>query len=413
MILPAVQTRPTLLDLYRPDLRANPYPLYETLRKNDPVYWDDAMQAWLLTSYDHVSRALSDGRFGHGRSVVPPYVTTNEQSLLQQTAEIVGNFLTTMDPPEHTRLRSLAHQAFTPRKVEALHSFVEKVTNDLLDRVEPTGVMDAIGEFAFPLTATIIAHILGVPVEDQGSFKKWSETIIRFVEGMSDDHQLVVATAQVASEVKEYFGMLLRERRARPKDDLLSAFLGTEEHSQGMTEAEIIGNAVFLLVAGHETTKNLVGNGLMALFANQSELEHLRSRPELLPNAVEELLRFTAPFQFFSRTSREDVSIGGKMIRRGQRVFLIMAAANRDPARFPDPDKLDLSRTDNHHLSFGKGIHFCLGAHLARVEAQIGFGTLLRRMPSLHLAQDPQTIEYYPHVIIRGPKALSVQFGDN
>jgi len=413
MTIPTSQDELSLINLYRPELRANPYPLYEALRTNDPVYWDESMQAWLLTSYDDAQFALSDRRFGHERSVLPPYVTPQEREMLQQTAELVENFLTAMDPPEHTRLRSLAHTAFTPMMVKQLHSFIEQVVDDVLDQVEPKGVMDAMGDFAFPLTATIIAHVLGVPAEDKYRFTHWSTTIIRFVEAMIHDHQLLMETVQVISEIKEYFHGLIVERRVCPQSDLLTAFLRTEDQSRGITEAEIIANATFLLIAGHETTKNLIGNGLIALFAHPNELARLQSNPELVPSAVEELLRFDAPFQFFSRTAKEDLSIGGKTIKRGQRVLPIMAAANRDPARFPNPNELNLSRTDNHHLSFGKGIHFCLGAPLARVETQIALSTLLRRMPSLQLAQDPATFEFYPHVIIRGPKALSVRFANN
>jgi len=412
MTVPSMQNGLGLIDLYRSELRANPYPLYDALRANDPVYWDESMRAWLLTSYDDAQFALSDRRFGHQRSVMPPYATAQEQEMLKQTAELVENFLTAKDPPEHTRLRSLAHSAFEPLMVKQLHSFIEKVANNLLDRVEPRGEMDAVRDYAFPLTATIISHILGVPAVDQDRFTHWSTSVIRFVEAMIHDHQLMVETVQVVSEVKEYFHGLITERRICPQADLLTAFLNTEDQSRSMSEAEIIANATFLLIAGHETTKNLIGNGLIALFAQPDELQRLQSNPELVPSAIEELLRFDAPFQFFSRTALEDTPIRAKIIRKGQRVIPIMAAANRDPSRFAKPNSLDLSRKDNHHLSFGFGIHFCLGAYLARLETQIAFGTLLRRMPSLHLAQDAATIEYLPHVIIRGPKALSVRFAD-
>lgn len=318
------------------------------------------------------------------------------------------------DPPTHTRLRGLVHKAFTPRMIETLREHIEAITEDLLDRVQDAGSMDVIADLATPLPVKVIAEMLGVPLDDQETFRRWSRDLAGTLEflpvGGHDD--LYDRATQAAIEFDAYFRKLAAERRQSPQDDLLTALVQAEDGGETLTEDELVATCSLLLIAGHETTVNLIGNGTLALMRHRDQWDKLTAElphnPGLIRSTVEELLRYDSPVQMTSRWIVEDFDFEGHKFRKGQQVAMLFGAANRDPQRFDHPNDLDVTREDNKHLAFGNGIHFCLGAPLARVEGQIGTAALARRMPDLHLTdEEPEHRDTY---VLRGLKALHVRF---
>jgi cytochrome P450 len=387
------------LDITDPDFIADPYPTYRRLREKAPVH-KSAAGFWVLMRYDDVMAVLRDPRFG--KEAV--------QKLVQARSGVPAADLSmlTRDPPDHTRLRGLIANVFTPRVVEAQRPHIERLVNDLIDRVEGIGRMDLIEEFAYPLPITMICELLGIPFDSREVFKQWNIDIARGLDAVFLVPEVAQTAAAARAALSGYFRSLVAERRKAPRDDLLSALLAVEQAGDKLSEDELIATCNLLLVAGHETTVNLIGNGTLALLRNPSELRRLRESPSLIGSAVEELLRYDSPVQRTARMADEDVLINGQAIPGGEVVTLFTGAANRDPARFRDPDRLDLARPDNRHASFSQGIHFCLGAPLARAEGQIAFATLARRLPKLALAVDNP--EYRAGVTLRGLKALPVVF---
>jgi cytochrome P450 len=301
-------------------------------------------------------------------------------------------------------------KAFTPRVVEGLRPHIQEIVDGLLARVEGAGSMDLIEEFAYPLPVIVICEMLGVPVEDHERFKGWSLDIARGLDAIMLPPESEVARRSVTSRraLADYFRALIAKRRASPRRDLLSALIAAEEAGDKLSEDELLSTCVLLLIAGHETTVNLIGNGTLALLRNPGELQRLRENPGLIASAVEELLRYDGPVQRTARTPTEDVTLGGRTIPKGEIVMPFIGAADRDPAQFPDPDRLDLTRSDNRHIAFGWGIHFCLGAPLARVEGQIAINTLIKRFPNLAVAvEQPQ---YRQSLTLRGLTTLPVTF---
>jgi pimeloyl-[acyl-carrier protein] synthase len=314
------------------------------------------------------------------------------------------------DPPDHTRLRSLVNRAFTPRVIEGMRGQIQAVVDRLLDQVERRGHMDVIADLAYPLPVTVICDMLGVPVGDHEQMRDWSSDIIRSLDaiGIPSDDSVVERGRVGRRGIADYFRALLPERRRHPRADLLSSLIAVEEQGDRLTEGELLATCVLLFIAGHETTVNLIGNGLLALLRHPEELERLRSEPALIGSAVEELLRFDSPVQRTARITNAEVEVGGKTLPPGAFVVTAIGAANRDPRHFPDPDRLDIGRSENRHIAFGFGIHFCLGAPLARVEGQLALGTLMRRMPKLRLASPD--LEWRESSTLRGLKALPVEF---
>jgi cytochrome P450 len=314
------------------------------------------------------------------------------------------------DPPDHTRLRALVSKAFTPRAVEAMRPRIQEIVNELLDRVVPTGTMDIIADLAYPLPVTVICEMLGVPVPDQGPIRQWSTDLARSLDavGLPGDPEIAARGTQARHALGEYFRGLIPERRQHPRSDLLSALIAAEEAGDRLTESELLAMCVLLFVAGHETTVNLIGNGVLALLNHPGELRRLQEDPTLTPSAVEELLRYDSPVQRTARIPSTEVEIDGRKIKPGAVVVAAIGAANRDPTKFVDPDRLDLGRRDNRHVSFGFGIHACLGAPLARLEAQVAIGTLARQVPRLRLATD--RLEWRESSTLRGLKTLPVAF---
>jgi cytochrome P450 len=406
-------TAPTLAsldrDLAAPEFAANPYPVYHRLREEAPVFWSESQGAWLLTRYDDVLDSLRNPRgfSSRGRfSAVLERVPEETRPTFRPLEDHFSVGLLGSDPPDHTRLRGLINRAFTPRVVEQLRPRIVAIVAELLDAVEGREEMDAIRDFAYPLPATVIAELLGAPPESRERFKVWSDGILSF-QGTGRTTPEVLARAQRdLLDMRAFLGELLEERRREPKEDLLTRLVEAEAEGDKLSQAELLTTCVTLLTAGHETTTNLIGNGLYTLLRHPEQLERLRQEPELMPAAVEEMLRFESPLQRNPRRVAEETELRGQRLKRGDFVLQILGAANRDPAQFPDPDRFDITRQPNRHVAFGMGIHFCLGAPLARLEAPIAIGALLERYPNLRLATDH--VEWQRHGLLRALKALPI-----
>jgi pimeloyl-[acyl-carrier protein] synthase len=386
-----------------PENRSDPYPIYAFIRNHEPVHHAPD-GSWVLTRYDHSAALLRDPRF----STNPARLTEGPDAAAMGPIRQVGSSLMMfLDPPDHTRLRSLVSQAFTPRMVESLRPRIELLVDELLDAVVETGEMDVLADLAYPLPTVVICELLGVPPEDRERFKSWSADASRLLDGYLD--QAAMDKGMVAGMyLFQYFTDLVEARRREPRNDLLSALLAAETSGDKLTHAELLSTATLLFVAGFETTMNLVGNGTLALLRNPDELARMREDPSLVRSGVEELLRYDSPVHVTARIATRDVEIGGFTVREGEQAVAIIGAANRDPEQFPDPDRLDVARTPNRHLAFGGGPHFCLGAALARLEGQILFDRLLRRVPDLELVTTQPT--YREHYVIRGLNELKVRF---
>ncbi len=386
-----------------PEFIADPYPTYHRLRAEDPVH-HSPLGFWVLTRYEDVVAALRDPR------LIKEPIAAFVAARFGAPMPAMGLSMLDRDPPDHTRLRSLVNKAFTPRVVEGLRPHIQKIVDGLLARVEGAGTMDLIEEFAYPLPVTVICQMLGVPVEDRERFKQWGLDIARGLDAILLPPDSDVARRSVAARraLADYFRALIAKRRAAPRGDMLSDLIAAEEAGDKLREDELLATCILLLVAGHETTVNLIGNGTLALLRHPDQLRRLRENPGLIGSAVEELLRYDGPVQRTARIPSADVTFDGRTIAKGEMVMPFIGAADRDPAQFPDPDRLDLTRTDNRHIAFGWGIHFCLGAPLARVEGQIAIGTLVQRLPRLALATDRP--EYRQSLTLRGLTTLPVGF---
>jgi cytochrome P450 len=393
--------------LFGPRMLANPYPYYARLRRADPVHWAAQFGGWVLTRYADVTALLrspdvSSDRVASARQRFGPQFCGLD--------EVREHSMLNADPPRHTRLRLLVNKAFTPRTVEGLATFIKKFVDDVLGAAAARGRMDLMADLAFPLPATVIAEMLGVPPQDRDRFKKWSDQTTAAIGNLPSNlsPEVVRKAVRAMAELVSYLRGIIAQRRAEPRDDLLSALVKAQEEGDRLSDAELLGNSVLLLNAGHETTTNLIGNGTLALLRHPDQWRRLRDDPELIPTAVEELLRYDSPVQFTSRILKADMELGGKSLRAGQVVLLLLGAANRDPEQFSDPDRLDVGRPDNKHVAFGLGPHFCLGAPLARLEGRIVLEALLRRMPDLRL--DGPTPRYRQNFNLRGVETLPVAF---
>ena len=393
-----------------PETHANPYPLYRQLREEDPVHWSPLLEGWILTRYDDVLEVLKSPQFSADRRRARNRFV---QAAMEQQAA-AGPFaraqtMLSSDPPQHTRLRGLVSKAFTFRAVEALRPRIQQIVDELIDAVQDKSRMDAIWDLGYPLPVIVIAELLGVPPEQRDTFKRWSDDIVATLGGPLVAPEVQERGRKSAEEMGAYFRGVIAERRKAPKDDLLSRLIAAEERGEMLSEEEMLATCILLLAAGNETTTNLIGNGALALLRNPEQLELLRERPELVESAIEEFLRYDGPVQGTARVALENVEIGGQTIKEGQLAFTMLAAANRDPAVFAHPESLDITRAENRHVAFGFGIHFCLGAPLARAEGQIAFATLLRRLPDLRL--DVAEPEWGGTFILRGLKHLPVAWG--
>jgi cytochrome P450 len=383
---------------FLPEVRHDPYPTYRALRAADPVHRSPLMGMWVLTRYDDIANVLRAPELSVDRSRWDGLV-------LPEGIEIQRSMLV-VDPPDHTRLRTLVSKAFTPRTVERLRSRVEAIVSEILDRAQRAGGMEAVEDLAYQLPVTVIAEMLGVPPDDWPRFREWSRELVVSLDPMlAADPERLAGFIAARESLSAYLDGIVRLRRLDPRDDLISALIRVEEGGSGLTQRELIAMLVLLLVAGHETTVNLIGNGLLALLLHPEQLNHLRAEPELIETAVEELLRWDSPVKLSARVVLRDGEIGDKEVRKGELLLGMLGAANRDPEQFPDPDRLDLGRRPNQHLAFGRGIHFCLGAPLARLEGQVALGALVARFPRLRLAGEAVR---GPTVTLRGLARLPI-----
>jgi pimeloyl-[acyl-carrier protein] synthase len=396
----------SLYHLLDPEVLADPYPLYARLRREDPVHWDPFLHAWIVTRYDDVQRVLLE--FSANRTPSPAQLADMGLSQLSPIAKVMVKQMLFMDVPAHTRLRGLCSQAFTPPRVERLRSHIQDIANRLIDDVAPAGRMDLIHDFAAPLPATVTAEMLGVPTSDHRQLKAWSADFAEMLGNFQHNPDRAQRVLSTLEQMTAYFQDAIRAQRVQPGEGLVHALLAAEVDGDRLTEEEVVANLVVTMVGGQETTTNLIGNGILTLLRHPEVLDELRLDLSLIPSAVEELLRFESPSQHTGRIAPRDVEIGGKKIRARDAVIAVMAAANRDPERFPDPDRLDIRRKENRHVAFGFGAHFCFGAPLARIEAQIAFSTILRRLD--HLQLEPGPIKWRENLGLRGLKALPLSF---
>ncbi|QTE02943.1 cytochrome P450 family protein [Streptomyces cyanogenus] len=399
--------QPVLLPYGDPTFLADPFPLYRQLREDGPVrraVIAGGLDAWLVTRYEDGLAALSDPRLSSDvRDAADPRLIELLPAFERES--MTSNMLRS-DPPDHTRLRRLVSKAFTARRVAELRPRIQEITDRLLDAVVPAGRAELVADFALPLPVTVISELLGVPVDDRHDFQRWTDAMVLRGERMPDP----AVVNEAWQRMRAYVTAHLEAKRARPGDDLLSALISAHDEEQRLSQDELIAMTFLLLVAGYITTVNLIGGGIAALLAHPDQLTLLRDHPELLPDAVEEFLRYDGPVNpGIARFAREDVEIAGVRVPRGATVLIASAIADRDPGRFPDPDRLDVTRRDNGHLAFGHGIHYCLGAPLARLEGQIAIGTALRRLPDLALAVPPTELTWRPGGL-RGPAQLPVMF---
>jgi cytochrome P450 len=387
---------------------ADPYPAYARLRAGGRVHWYEPTRQWLIPRHADVNALLRDRRLGRtyrhrfsnkefGRVPPPPehepFHTLN------------GNGLLDLEGPDHTRMRRLVSRAFTPRTVERLQTTVQQLAAGFVDELLAAGGGDLLTIVAEPLPVAVVAEMLGIPAADWPLLRPWSSAICGMFE-LNPDEETARRAVRASLEFSAYLRDLIAERRQTPRDDLISALIAAHEEGDRLTEQEMISTCVLLLNAGHEATVNATVGGWWTLFRHPDQLALLRVAPEMLPGAIEELLRFDTPLQMFERWVLDDIEIDGAVLPRGSEVALLFGSANRDPARFPDSDRLDLARIDNPHIGFGAGIHFCLGAPLARIELAASFGELIRRAPTLRLVGEPR---WKPGYIIRGLEGLPVE----
>ncbi len=379
----------------------DPWPTYDRMRTEAPV-WRNELGEWVMTRHRDCEAVLRDPRFSSSPRHRDPALGPADLNFLMDDAD--SFVLLFMDPPDHTRVRGLVSKAFTPRTVERLRPRIQSLVDDILDRAADQGGLDVVADLGFELPVTVICEMLGVPVEDRSQFAGWSSDASRLLDGVMTPDELQRGMV-AAMSFYNYFGTLFDERRAHPGDDLISALLAAEESGDRLSPEELSSIVVLLFIAGHETTMNLIGNGALALLRQPDQLARWHDDPGLDVAAVEELLRFDPPAHITGRTATVDIEVNGQLFAQGTPVMTLVAAANRDPERFADPGRLDLGRADNHHLAFSQGMHYCLGAALARLEGQIALGSLVRRFPGLELAAEPVHRE---HFVLRGLRQLQV-----
>ena len=393
----------TLQDLLQPGLLANPYPAFRQLRLEDPIHEDRTGQGWIVSRYDDVSFVLSDRRFSAERIVSKSGGNTS----VNPVQAALARQMLFLDPPDHTRLRALFTKAFTPYRVESLRPQILEMTTELLDAADAGGGhIDFIQDFAVPLPVAVIAQMLGVPLADRDRLRAWSIAFGRLISGrILSPAESIEAQRGILAFI-QYFSELIEQRRKYPVNDMLSDLIAAEEMGDRLSTEELIVNLILLLAAGHGTTTHLLGNGLLALSRNPQQWQLLAHDPSVVSSAVSELLRFDAPVQATVREALEDVHIGGKTFGQGQRVTVLLGSATRDEDRFRDADTLDLRRSGSRTLSFGHGIHTCLGAALARLEAQVTFSELARRFPNLSI--EVAAPEWMPSIHFRGLESLPI-----
>jgi len=403
------------LNLFGAKFKADPYPSYALMREQAPAYgWANrvGVTTWYITRYDDVAAILRD----HDRFVKDFHnaLTPAEQAALPPMPpllHLLSDHMLNLDEPDHTRLRALVNQAFNARMVEQLADRVQAVADELVDQVVDGGEMDLIGNFAFPLPIIVIAEMLGIPPEDRDRFRHWSRALVTPTANVERTLRKLEKSRRSMEDFISYLRAIFAQRREEPRDDLISSLLQVEEAGDRLSEEELFSMLLLLIVVGHETSVNLIGNGMLALLEHPDQAAQVRANPALTPVAVEELVRYAnpverAPMRFVAR----DLTLHGRRLKRGDSVSLVLAAANRDPAHFDQPDRLDITRNPNRHLGFGLGIHYCLGAPLGRLEGRVAVDTLLSRLPGLRLATPAFDLRWHTHPIMRGLRRLPVRW---
>ena len=388
------------LNVLDPAFRADPYPTYAALREHDPVH-KLAMGGWALTRYRDCATALTDPRFG---SSSPIDIRSATSLPSDHPLVVLGNSMLFLDPPEHTRLRGIVSKAFTRRAVEALTPRVEALVAGLCDAAAAKGEVDLVDDFAYPLPIAVMCELLDIPDEDVAGFREWSRDLAGVVD-IPTDMSVIARGAKAGEWFIDYFHDLIPKRRANAGDDLLSQLIAAEDEGGRLSHDELLATCVQLVFAGHETTQNLISNGMRALLDQRDQFHRLREDPTLARPAIEELLRFDGPAQMSARWTKEDVEIDGRSLRPGEPILVFLGAGNRDPDQFTSPDIVDITRPDNKHLGFGGGIHFCLGGPLARLEARIAIAELVQRFRNMEMLEEPV---YRPTLALRGLASLRV-----
>lgn len=396
----------SLYHLLDPAVLADPYPLFHRLRREDPVHWDPFLHAWVVTRYPDVLEVLHT--FAADRTPTPEQLASMGLAQLAPLAQLMVKQMLFMDASAHTRLRGLASQAFTPARIETLRSHIQEIVDQLLNAVQERGSMDVIADLAEPLPAIVTAEMLGLPVQDRHRLKAWSANFAEMLGNFQHNPDHASRMLQTVEQMTAYFREAVREIKRHPREGLIHSLLSAEIDGDRLSEEEVVANAIITMVGGQETTTNLIGNGVLSLLRHPEQMQRLRGDLSLTASAVEEMLRFESPSQHTARLAPGDRSLGGKQIRKRQAVIAVMAAANRDPERFPDPDRFDITRADNRHLAFGYAAHFCFGAPLARMEGQVAFAALLRRFENIQLL--PQALVWRTNLGLRGLTSLKVSF---
>ncbi len=390
-----------------PAMLANPYPVFRQLQIDDPVHWSELLGGWLLTRYTDVQLFLRDLRFSSSR-IASRMETLAEREGIDRLGRALSLWMVFTDPPDHTRLRMLVHKAFTPQVIARMRDRIEEIVDELLARVEDQGEMDLIRDFSYPLPAMVIADMIGVPKENLEPLKQWSDDIAAFAANVLSTAAIRQRAQQSIEAMTAYFRELIGVYRRAPRDNIMSRLIAVEAAGEALSEDEILATCIFLLFAGHETTTNLIGNGMLALLAHPEQWQTLQRDPSCVASAVEECLRYDGPVLSMARVASEAIEIGGVRIWEGDRVFGMLNAANRDPQQFSEPDRFDIRRPENRHVAFGYGIHFCLGAPLARVEGQVALSALARRFR--HMELQTTALQWHESMILRGVKALPLSF---
>jgi cytochrome P450 len=400
------ESPPSLYQLLDPDILADPYPLYRRLREYDPVHWDPFLHAWIVTSYSGVVSVLH--KFSADRTPTPEQLRAMGLQAFEPVAQVMVRQMLFMDPPSHTQLRGLCSRAFVSRRVDGLRSHIQEIADDLIGKAIAKGRMDVIGDFAAPLPAIVAAGLLGLPPSDHLQLKAWSADFAEMLGNFQHNPDRIARVLRSVEDMLRYFRSAVHESRRTKGEGLIHLLIAASEGNARLSEDEVIANVIVTMVGGQETTTNLIGNGLLTLLRHPEEFERLRADPSIIEPAVEELLRYESPSQHTGRLAPADLELGNKRIKKKDPVMAVMAAANRDPAFFPEPDRLDLKRTNNRHVAFGWGAHFCFGAPLARIEGQIAFSTLVQRLPKLVLEDGP--LNWRQNLGLRGLVSLPVRF---
>jgi cytochrome P450 len=395
----------SLSRLLEPEILADPYPLYHALRRQAPVHFDPYLHAFVVTGYDDVATVLQS--YSANRTHTPDKLTALGLGHMAPIAAVMVKQMLFLDPPAHQRTRRLASAAFTPKRVELLRDHIAEITDSMFRRLRARGEMNAMEDLANPLPAIVTAEMLGVPASDHRQLKVWSQDFAEMLGNFQHNPGRIDQVLRSLEEMTAYFRAAIDRQQGESGAGLVHALATAEVDGDRMSEDEVVANLIVIMVGGQETTSNLIGNGLLTLLRHPEEADRLRADPSLIPSAVEELLRYESPSQHTARLAPDDVELGGVPIRRQQAVIAVMGAANRDPARFADPDRFDIERSDNRHLAFGWAAHFCFGASLARVEAQVVFEALLG-LQDLHLQAGP--LVWRANLGLRGLSALNVAF---